>query len=191
MRFVKGDVIANATVAIPDGYQLLYDNQTLPGVSGGAVLNAQGQLVGIHGRAEKADQISESSGKAVATGTNQGVPITYYKQYSAWEAAIASSTKATTADDYLAQAKALLDKKGSEQEVIRLAGQALGIKQNAEAYFYRAECLVQLCKYKDALNDYDEAALVNQSDIDAALNDWKAEAPERFKDILEATNVEP
>jgi phage-related protein (TIGR01555 family) len=41
------------------------------------------------------------------------------------------------------------------------------------------------------LNDYDEAALVNQSDIDAALNEWKVEAPERFKDILEATNVEP
>ncbi|WP_255019852.1 serine protease [Cyanobium sp. WKJ7-Wakatipu] len=58
MRFIKGDVIANATVAIPGGYQLLYDNQTLPGVSGGAVLNAQGQLVGIHGKAEKAGQIS-------------------------------------------------------------------------------------------------------------------------------------
>ena len=41
------------------------------------------------------------------------------------------------------------------------------------------------------LNDYDEAALVNQADIDAALNEWKSEAPERFKDILEATNVEP
>jgi hypothetical protein len=41
------------------------------------------------------------------------------------------------------------------------------------------------------LNDYDEAALVNQADIDAALNDWKTEAPERFKDILEATNVQP
>jgi hypothetical protein len=41
------------------------------------------------------------------------------------------------------------------------------------------------------LNDYDEAALVNQSDIDAALNEWKVEAPARFKDILEATNVEP
>ncbi len=44
MRLIKGDVIANATVAIPDGYQLLYDNQTLPGVSGGAVLNAQGEV---------------------------------------------------------------------------------------------------------------------------------------------------
>jgi len=41
------------------------------------------------------------------------------------------------------------------------------------------------------LNDYDEAALVNQADIDAALNEWKSEAPERFKDILEADNVEP
>jgi hypothetical protein len=40
------------------------------------------------------------------------------------------------------------------------------------------------------LNDYDEAALVNQADIDAALNEWKTEAPERFKDILEADNVE-
>jgi phage-related protein (TIGR01555 family) len=41
------------------------------------------------------------------------------------------------------------------------------------------------------LNDYDEAALVNQADVDAALNEWKTEAPERFKDILEADNVEP
>jgi len=51
LRLIKGDVIANATVAIADGYQLLYDNQTLPGVSGGAMLNAKGELVGIHGKA--------------------------------------------------------------------------------------------------------------------------------------------
>ena len=30
LRFLKGDVIANATVAIPNGYQLLYSNPTLP-----------------------------------------------------------------------------------------------------------------------------------------------------------------
>lgn len=113
LRFIKGDVIANATVAIPDGYQLLYDNQTLPGVSGGAVLNAQGQLVGIHGRAEKADHVSERSGKAVATGTNQGEPINYYSQYASGGAVVATSSQATTADDFLAQTKALLGKKGS------------------------------------------------------------------------------
>jgi hypothetical protein len=37
----------------------------------------------------------------------------------------------------------------------------------------------------------DEASLIEQEDIDAALNQWKQEAPERFKDILEAEDVRP
>jgi len=161
LRFIKGDVIANATVAIPDGYQLLYDNQTLPGVSGGAVLNAQGQLVGIHGRAEKADQVSEMSGKAVATGTNQGVPISYYSQYSSGGAVVASSAQATSADDYLAQAKALLGKKGSEQEVIKLASQVLATRQSAEAYFYRAYAKFVLGDKQGAIADYNQAIAID------------------------------
>jgi len=161
LRLIKGDVIANATVAIPEGYQLLYDNQTLPGVSGGAVLNAQGELVGIHGKAEKADQVSERSGKAIATGTNQGVPISYYKQYAAGEAVVASSAKATTADDYLAQAKALLGKKGREQEVIRLADKVLALRQSAEAYFYRAYAKDDLGDKQGAIADLNQAIAIN------------------------------
>ena len=127
-RLKEGRLEANAQVFIPNGYQLLYSNPTLPGMSGGAVLNAQGQLVGIHASAERADQISERSGKAVATGTNQAVPIAYYNQYSSGAAVIASSAQATTADDYLAQAKDLLGKKGSEREVIRLASRVLATR---------------------------------------------------------------
>jgi len=170
LRLIKGDVIANATVAIPDGYQLLYDNQTLPGVSGGALLNAQGELVGIHGKAEKADQVSESSGKAVATGTNQGVPISYYKQYAAGEAVVASTTQATSADDYLAQAKALSGKKGSEQEVIRLSNQVLALRQSAEAYFYRAYAKYDLGDKQGAIADYNQAIAINPQDADAYNN---------------------
>jgi len=170
LRFIKGDVIANATVAIPDGYQLLYDNQTLPGVSGGAVLNAQGQLVGIHGKAEKADQISESSGKAIATGTNQGVPISYYKQYASGAAVVASSTQATTADDYLAQAEALLGKKGSEQEVIRLAGKVLLISQSADAYFYRAYAKANIGDSIGAIDDYGRVISIDPKDSAAYFN---------------------
>jgi len=81
LRFRNGHLEANAQVFIPNGYQLLYNNQTLPGMSGGAVLDANGRLVGIHASAERADEISDSSGKAVATGTNQGVPIDYYIQF--------------------------------------------------------------------------------------------------------------
>jgi phage-related protein (TIGR01555 family) len=41
------------------------------------------------------------------------------------------------------------------------------------------------------LGDYEEAAFISPDDIDAALNQWKETAPERFKDILESENVEP
>ena len=78
LRFLKGDVIANASIFIPNGYQLLYSNTTLPGMSGGAVLSANAQLVGIHGQGETDIQMSEQKGVAVKTGTNQAIPISYY-----------------------------------------------------------------------------------------------------------------
>ena len=170
MRFLKGDVIANATVAIPNGYQLLYSNPTLPGMSGGAVLNAQGQLVGIHAGAERADLISESSGKAVATGTNQAVPIAYYSQYSTGAAVVASFTQGTTADDYLAQAKALLGKKGSEQDIIRLSSLVLATRQSAEAYFNRAYAKYALGDNQGAIADYNQAIAINPQDAIAYYN---------------------
>ena len=41
------------------------------------------------------------------------------------------------------------------------------------------------------LADVDEASLITEEDVDAALNQWRAEAPERFKDMLEAEDAEP
>ena len=166
-RFLDGKVIANATVAIPNGYQLLYSNPTLPGMNGGAVLNAQGQLVGIHAGAERADQISESSGKAVATGTNQAVPIAYYRQYSTGAAVVASSTQASTADDYLVQAKTLLGKKGSEHDIIRLSNLVLATRQSAEAYFYRAYAKYDLGDKQGAIADFNQAIAINPQNANA------------------------
>ncbi len=80
IRILKGEVIAKPENPLPGGYQLLYSNPTLAGMSGGSVLNSKGKLVGIHGKAEKDDQISESMGKAIATRTNMAVPITYYRR---------------------------------------------------------------------------------------------------------------
>jgi S1-C subfamily serine protease len=85
--------------AVPNGYQLLYSSPTLPGMSGGAVLNDQGQLLGIHGQGETDSQMSEQQGIAVKTGTNQAVPIDYYRQYASSEKAVTPSSQAATADD--------------------------------------------------------------------------------------------
>ena len=169
-RFLKGDVIANATVAIPNGYQLLYSNPTLPGMSGGAVMNAQGQLVGIHGQGETDSKMSEQQGVAVKTGTNQAVPIAYYSQYSAGDAVVASSAQATTADDYLAQVRAIVGKKGSEQEVIRLSNKALALRQSEEAYFQRAYAKDALGDKQGAIADYNQAIAVNPQYANTYLN---------------------
>lgn len=64
-----------------------------------------------------------------------------------------------------------------------------GKKETAE--YFKKDAIEPLKAEGLILGDVDEASLVTQADIDAALNQWKQEAPERFKDILEAGNVEP
>ena len=170
LRFLTGDVIANATVTIPDGYQLLYSNPTLPGMSGGSVLNGEGQLVGIHGRSERDDQVSMRTGKAIATGTNQGIPISYYMQFNTGQSFVAANTQATSADDYLAQAKAILGARGQQLEVIRLVNQALSIQPSALGYSYRGIAKRDLKDYQGAIDDYNKAIAINPKDANAYVN---------------------
>lgn len=51
-----GSAVSNPAVTNPEenfvGYEMLYTNLTHPGVSGGAVLDASGRLIAIHGRAD-------------------------------------------------------------------------------------------------------------------------------------------
>jgi serine protease Do len=60
--------IAGIQTSNQDGYELMYNNATGPGMSGGAIFNNSGQLVGIHGRAAG----NTERGK---TGINLGIPI--------------------------------------------------------------------------------------------------------------------
>ena len=78
MRFLPGQVIAYSSTPLPDGYQILYTNPTLPGMSGGSVLSSSGLLVGIHGRGETDSQATEQSGVYIKTGTNLALPINLY-----------------------------------------------------------------------------------------------------------------
>jgi tetratricopeptide (TPR) repeat protein/V8-like Glu-specific endopeptidase len=156
LSYEQGEVVANAEVGIDQGYQLLYDNKTFPGMSGGVLLNVDGELIGLHGRGEKVEQ--SSNGEIVMkTGVNQGVPITYYNQFISGSPVVVSKTTATTSDDYLAQAKASLGEKGREQTVIRLANQALSIRPSADGYFFSAYSKSGLKDYQRAIADYSKA----------------------------------
>jgi S1-C subfamily serine protease/Flp pilus assembly protein TadD len=103
--FREGKVTANSKRAFKDGYGLLYSNDTLPGMSGGPVLNEAGQVVGIHGRG---DREQESRAK---TGFNAGIPIARFADIAGalgveTGTPIARTVKSLTltADDYLISA---------------------------------------------------------------------------------------
>jgi V8-like Glu-specific endopeptidase len=71
--FREGKVSANSNKIFEAGYSLVYSNNTLPGMSGGPVLNSNGELVAIHGRGD-IEQLTNGDvgGK---TGFNVGIPI--------------------------------------------------------------------------------------------------------------------
>jgi LysM repeat protein len=83
LRVMEGKIVASPTNPSDDGYSLLYSNPTMPGMSGGAILNDKGQLVGVHARSETQDVKTEAQDVYVKTGTGQGVPITYYQSNGA------------------------------------------------------------------------------------------------------------
>jgi serine protease Do len=78
-RFTRGEIASRPTKAQADGYAMIYTNITRRGMSGGPVLNEDGQLVGIHGRAD-GDSVQNNNSGAVVTvkDVNLGIPINMF-----------------------------------------------------------------------------------------------------------------
>ncbi|MFM7408567.1 MAG: tetratricopeptide repeat protein, partial [Cuspidothrix sp.] len=61
---------------LSNGYELLYTNITERGMSGGAVLDTQGRVIGIHGRIEGEESLDFDG--AVNLGQSSGIPISTF-----------------------------------------------------------------------------------------------------------------
>ena len=76
-----GSGLQASSVSLTGGYELVYTNITLGGMSGGPVLDTQGRVIGIHGRADGQVAIDEKTGDIgpnngqVQLGYSLGVPI--------------------------------------------------------------------------------------------------------------------
>jgi S1-C subfamily serine protease len=80
-NFTEGKMTANADRPLADGYALVYSNNTLPGMSGGPVLNGSGEVIGIHGRGDTesvGNKTTANPGIVVKTGFNLAIPINTY-----------------------------------------------------------------------------------------------------------------
>lgn len=82
-QFTSGQVSALSPTPLADGYALVYTNITRAGMSGGAVLNDKGHLVGVHGRAEGDAVFGDRPEIAinVKVGFNLGIPIKTFVNY--------------------------------------------------------------------------------------------------------------
>ena len=164
MRFLKGDVIANAGVSIPKGYQLLYSNPTLPGMSGGSVININGELIGIHGQGETDAILTKQKGILVKTGTNQAVPISYYQKFISGKPVVALKEQAESSDDYLTQAWSLIF--GEDQnldEAIRVSTKALNLRHSPKAFLLRSIAYSKSGSIKNAYKDINNAILLENN----------------------------
>jgi tetratricopeptide (TPR) repeat protein len=130
--FRTGTVSANSSKVFEKGYSLVYSNDTLPGMSGGAVLNQNGELVAIHGRGDR--EINTSGDTGAKTGFNLGIPINRF-------GSIASTLGVN-----------LIDK---------VADIPQNVAPKADDFIALAAQKYQKRDYRGALSDYDRAIQIN------------------------------
>ncbi|NMG09484.1 tetratricopeptide repeat-containing serine protease family protein [Brasilonema sp. UFV-L1] len=166
-NFSDGRITANASKPLRDGYALVYSNNTSEGMSGGAVLNDKGELIGIHGRADK-------DTKETKTGFNLGVPINTFLRLSA-KARVdvgvsAPNTQVATkpkADDFFIQAGDKYYKNNYKGAIADLS-EAIRLNPNyALAYYNRGNVRRELGDKQAAIADYNQALRINPNYTDA------------------------
>ena len=166
--FMDGRIIANASKALRDGYSLVYSINTLPGMSGGPVLNEKGELIGIHGRGDTTENFNISDANPniiIKTGRNLGIPINtfakLFKSDNSNTVAKVTSNPVTSkpkADDFYLQS---VDKrnKADFQGAIKDLNRAISINPKyAFAYYRRAEARQNIGERDKAIADLRKAA---------------------------------
>jgi regulator of sirC expression with transglutaminase-like and TPR domain len=187
--FRPGTVSANSNKTFEKGYSLVYSNDTLPGMSGGAVLNKDGELVAIHGRGDR--EVNASGDTGAKTGYNLGIPINRFAAIASnlgvnITQKIAAIPQNTTpkADDYYILAWQKSDV-GNYREALAQFDRAIQLKSNYTAA-YNDRGLLKEFKLNDiqgALSDYNRAiqsdakyagAYINRANLkEVRLNDYR------------------
>ena len=131
-RLQPGKITAISSNPEKDGYQILYTNRTFPGMSGGSILNKKGELIGIHGRSE-IDQLFKDENKLISTGTNMGIPISYFENFVRKKSTV-KEYKPNKADDFLIKAFNLRNYEDNSLEMFILAKKSVELRPTSLGY---------------------------------------------------------
>ena len=165
-RFTNGDVVANASSkAVELGYTLIYSNPTDRGMSGGGVFDENGEIVGIHG---KADDTGSEKAERVLTGYKAGIPVNTFltilpntKLALGFSVPTSSDNGATAIDDLIAKAIEL-EKRRDYRQVLAFTDKVIkdGVA-NDIIYVAHGNALSKLGDKKGALSAYNQALKIN------------------------------
>ena len=168
LRFTDGIINAVPTETFEKGYGLVYSNNTAAGMSGGPVFNAQGDVIGIHGRGDR----EGADGSGTKTGFNLAIPINTFRRWNQQNQVVAVNTTTPTFTERAETAEAQASnffvrgnqqwERGDYRQAISFYEQAIQLNPNyAEAYNNRGAAKRNLGDNQGAIVDYDQAIQLN------------------------------
>ncbi len=145
-----------SVASLEGGYELVYTSITFGGMSGGAVLDSQGRVIGIHGRSEGAG-VTE-----IQLGLSLGIPISTF--IGLQERLKVKPQLLTTAQPQVSQQQKL--------EIIQAITGVIVPNTNAKAdiWIERGGQLWRLFRFEEAIKAFDEA--IKQNDHENVYLAW-------------------
>jgi uncharacterized protein YjbI with pentapeptide repeats len=204
-KFGKGDAIAVVNKRLTGdkgGYTIIYNADTLPGMSGGGVFNGSGQLVAIHGQGDRFQEnteIDNQSRVGSKIGWNRGIPIRWLVQNLSEEALNLKTARSltnsrvdraqapTTADEYFIAGFNKFVEPGKnvvagKQQAIQYFSTAIQLKPKYQyAYFVRAMAYEQVRKLQKSMADLNQTILIDPKFSGAYFN--RASLKEKLNDV--------
>ena len=164
----QGRLIASSSFG-DDGYNLLYNNSTFPGMSGGAIINEEGKLIGIHGRGEIDNFKLKRSDLYIKTRVNLGIPSDYYYSYINGEE-IKLNNRPSSFQDFIVYAEIHKRRNRNDlKSLLDIFDNALEVSKNkkdiAIALRGKASILVEKGQINEALNLYSIAIKNDPKDL--------------------------
>ncbi|RPH90061.1 MAG: serine protease, partial [Chroococcales cyanobacterium metabat2.561] len=145
-----------SVASLTGGYELVYTSITFGGMSGGAVLDSQGRVIGIHGRSEGA------GGGKIQLGFSLGIPISTF--IGLQERLKVKPQLLTTTQPQVSPQQ--------QQEIIQAIAGVIVPNTNAKAdiWIERGGQLWRLRRHEEAIKAFDEA--IKQNDPDNVYLAW-------------------
>jgi Flp pilus assembly protein TadD/S1-C subfamily serine protease len=213
-----GDVLASSNRVNPltkkDGYSMVYNAYTMPGMSGSGVWNSQGQIVAIHGfgwRYETGTNTYNDRSLGQKVGWNMGIPIDRFRQQAktmgvtlpaGTDDQVLPSQKSSPDDYFIAATDKYIRPGGETTQSKKAALNYLNLAIQGKpdyvyAYFLRGIVRDQLQDYTGALADYNRVIALNPNYSEAYNNLGTLQEnhfqnyPQALKEYSRAIEVNP